>query len=66
MANIAQSLEANAPSWFLVMLAVHAGSAMMDSQGPGLSKGLPEQETGATNDLSQNTNGRIAYNTFGG
>ena len=29
----------------------------MDSQGPSLSKGFPEQETGAS-DLSDNSNGR--------
>ena len=53
--QIAQSLKA--PSWFLV--GSSAGSAMMDSQGPSLSKGLPEQETGASvQDISQNSNGR--------
>ena len=58
--NIAQS-QANAPSWFLVG---GAGSAMMDSQGPSISKGLPEQETGASDDVSQNSNGRIVFNMF--
>ena len=29
----------------------------MDSQGPSLSKGFPEQDTGAS-DLSENSNGR--------
>lgn len=33
------------------------GSAMMESQGPSLSKGLPEQQTGA-GDLIENSNGR--------
>ena len=31
----------------------------MDSQGPSLSKGLPELETGASDqEISQNSNGR--------
>lgn len=36
------------------LLAV--GSAMMNSQGPSLSKGFPEEETGASH-MSENSNG---------
>lgn len=38
---------------------------MMDSQGlQSLSKGFPEQETGASDDLSQNSNGRDVFSSF--